>query len=121
MGPIGGPEAAFIFFLALMLFGPKKLPELGRTIGKALSSFQQAKRELTEAFERETKHLALDTEMLTNLANQYRGEVYQSSYGSELPVSSASHTSFAGGGEPIAQFMSPEIAPALGARSAPNV
>jgi sec-independent protein translocase protein TatA len=94
MGPIGGPEAVFIFFLALMLFGPKKLPELGRTVGKALSEFQRAKREIMATIDRETKQLGLDTEMLTSAANQYRaethavdaspfGSTYQSSYGSE--------------------------------------
>ena len=94
MGPIGWPETVFIFFLALLLFGPKKLPELGRTVGKAYTDFQRAKGELIAAFDRETKQLALDTEMLTNAANQYRAEigtpepppyasVYQSSYGSE--------------------------------------
>ena len=97
MGPIGGPEAAFIFFLALMLFGPKKLPELGRTVGKALSEFQRAKSEIMATLDRETKQMGLDTEMLTNAANQFRaetctidaspyGSTYQSSYGSEAYV-----------------------------------
>ena len=94
MGPIGGPEAVFIFFLALMLFGPKKLPELGRTVGKALSDFQRAKSEIMATIERETKQFSLDTEMLTSAANLHRAEtsaivaspygaIYQSSYGSE--------------------------------------
>ena len=42
MGPLGWPETVFIFFLALILFGPKKLPELGRTVGKALTEFRIA-------------------------------------------------------------------------------
>ena len=37
MGPIGIPEMIFIFVLALLIFGPRKLPELGRTLGKALA------------------------------------------------------------------------------------
>ena len=35
MGPLGWQETVFIFLLALLFFGPKKLPELGKTIGKA--------------------------------------------------------------------------------------
>jgi sec-independent protein translocase protein TatA len=106
MGPIGWPETVFIFFLALILFGPKKLPELGRTVGKALADFQRAKGEIKDAFDRETKQLGLDTamgldiEMLTGRANQYRfetsaidaslyGSGYQSSDGSE-PLQAAS-------------------------------
>ena len=46
MGPIGVQEMIAIFIVALVLFGPKKLPELGRTLGKALSEFRRAKNEL---------------------------------------------------------------------------
>jgi TatA/E family protein of Tat protein translocase len=75
MGPIGGPEMIFIFFLALLLFGPKKLPELGRTVGKAMAEFQRAKNSLQAALERETQQLALDTNELTEMADRYRQEV----------------------------------------------
>jgi sec-independent protein translocase protein TatA len=99
MGPIGWPETVFIFFLALILFGPKKLPELGRTVGKALAEFQRAKGEMTAAFDRETKQLGLetrmglDTEMLTSAANQYRFEtsaIDASLYGSSYQASDGS-------------------------------
>jgi TatA/E family protein of Tat protein translocase len=127
MGPIGWPETVFIFFLALILFGPKKLPELGRTVGKALADFQRAKGALTDAFDRETRELVrdtnmgLDTEMLTGVANQYRfetsaidetlyGSSYQISEGTEPYVSSASFTSATATGcdEPELQAVSPE-------------
>ena len=39
---VGIPEIAVIFVLALLIFGPKKLPELGRTNGKTFTSLQQA-------------------------------------------------------------------------------
>jgi sec-independent protein translocase protein TatA len=42
MGPVGFPEMLAIFVIALLLFGPKKLPELGRTLGKAISEFRRA-------------------------------------------------------------------------------
>jgi TatA/E family protein of Tat protein translocase len=42
-----------IFVLALVLFGPKKLPELGRTLGKTLAEFRRASQELKTSLERE--------------------------------------------------------------------
>jgi sec-independent protein translocase protein TatA len=103
MGPIGWPETVFIFFLALILFGPKKLPELGRTVGKALADFQRAKGEIQAAFDREKKQLmadtkmGLDTEMLTGLANEYRFEtsaVDASLYGSGFQSSGFQSSGF---------------------------
>lgn len=51
MGPIGAQEMIAIFIIALVLFGPKKLPELGRLLGKGLSEFRRAKNELKSTFE----------------------------------------------------------------------
>ncbi len=51
MGPVGVQEMMMIFVIALLLFGPKKLPELGRTLGKALHEFRKAKDELKNTFE----------------------------------------------------------------------
>ena len=48
---IGLPEMVVIFVLALLIFGPKKLPEIGRSLGKTLRSFQEASKE----FESEIK------------------------------------------------------------------
>ena len=48
---IGLPEMVVIFVLALLIFGPKKLPEIGRSLGKTLKSFQEASKE----FEAEIK------------------------------------------------------------------
>ena len=49
---VGLPEVAVIAGLALVIFGPKRLPELGRTIGKTLKGLQSASTE----FEREIKN-----------------------------------------------------------------
>jgi TatA/E family protein of Tat protein translocase len=46
MGPIGFPELLLILVLALLLFGPRKLPEIGRSVGKALGQFKQASDDL---------------------------------------------------------------------------
>ncbi len=49
MGPIGIPEMLFILAIALLIFGPKRLPEFGRTIGKALGEFRRATSELNRS------------------------------------------------------------------------
>lgn len=57
MGSLGLPEMLFIFVLALLIFGPKKLPEIGRTVGKGLSEFRKASGELKRTLNAE---MALD-------------------------------------------------------------
>jgi len=51
MGPFGFGEIAFIFFLALIIFGPRKLPELGKTLGKGLREFKKATSDLQSNWE----------------------------------------------------------------------
>lgn len=53
----------FIFFLALIIFGPKKLPEIGRQIGKALNEFKRASNEFKAQIESEINNL--DAEIRT--------------------------------------------------------
>ena len=60
MGNLGFSEIAFIFVVALLLFGPKKLPELGRSIGKGLAEFRKASAELRGNLEREIQNLETD-------------------------------------------------------------
>src|SRR5580704_11201544 len=64
-----GQEMVFIFILALVLFGPKKLPELGRTIGKALTEFRRASSDLKASFEREMHNLEREADALKEPAN----------------------------------------------------
>jgi len=84
MGPLGWPETVFIFFLALILFGPKKLPELGRTVGKALTEFRRASNELKSTFDREMKSLEQDASFkeIKEISNQYQSETYNYDYSS---------------------------------------
>jgi sec-independent protein translocase protein TatA len=55
MGTLGMPELIVIFVLALIVFGPRKLPELGKTIGKGLAEFKKASNELKQTWEDEVK------------------------------------------------------------------
>lgn len=53
MGSLGLPEIAFIFILALLIFGPKKLPEIGRTLGRGVAEFRKATNELKRSINTE--------------------------------------------------------------------
>jgi sec-independent protein translocase protein TatA len=72
MGPLGVQEMIFIFILALILFGPKKLPELGRMLGKAVSEFRRAKNELRSTWEAHMAELERETRQSTPYTG-YRG------------------------------------------------
>lgn len=52
-GSIGMPELILIFVVALLVFGPKKLPEIGKSIGKGLAEFKRASDELKKTIETE--------------------------------------------------------------------
>jgi TatA/E family protein of Tat protein translocase len=52
-GPLGFPEVVFILVLALLIFGPKRLPEVGRTIGKGVAQFRRATTDLKRTIESE--------------------------------------------------------------------
>ena len=52
-GPLGFPEMLFIVVLALLIFGPKRLPEVGRTIGKGKAQFRKATSDLRRTIETE--------------------------------------------------------------------
>jgi sec-independent protein translocase protein TatA len=61
---IGLPEMAVIGAVALLVFGPKRLPELGRTLGKTLKGFQSASKE----FEREINKAMAEPELSESVA-----------------------------------------------------
>jgi TatA/E family protein of Tat protein translocase len=57
MGPFGVQEMMVIFILALLLFGPKKLPELARLLAKGLTEFRRAKNELKSTLDTHMREL----------------------------------------------------------------
>jgi sec-independent protein translocase protein TatA len=54
---IGLPEMALITIVALLVFGPKKLPEIGRSVAKTLRSFQDASKEFENEFKKEAANI----------------------------------------------------------------
>jgi TatA/E family protein of Tat protein translocase len=54
-GPIGMPELVIILTIALIIFGPRKLPELGRSLGKSLGEFKRASNELRNTLDEEIR------------------------------------------------------------------
>jgi sec-independent protein translocase protein TatA len=54
-GSIGMPELIIIFMIALIIFGPRKLPELGRSLGKSLGEFKRASNELRNTLDEEIR------------------------------------------------------------------
>src|SRR5688572_12126322 len=76
MGPLGVQETIFIFVLALLIFGPKKLPELGKTIGKAMTEFRRASSELKATFDREMTAIERENESLKQVTQKYADDAY---------------------------------------------
>ena len=54
-GSLGMPELVIILVIALIIFGPRKLPELGRSLGKSIGEFKKASNELRNTLEEEIK------------------------------------------------------------------
>ncbi len=104
MGPVGVQEMIVIFLVALVLFGPKKLPELGRTLGKAITEFRRAQSDLKATFETHMRELERENESIKEITRSYTSEITQSyeqydspsyydsgAYGAESYESTASH------------------------------
>src|SRR5947209_8788978 len=115
MGPIGMQEMIALFVIALLLFGPKKLPELGRTLGKALSEFRRAKNELKATFESHMNEIERETRVESSSTSSTSYSYPYDDYGQQ-DYSSGSSSS-------AEQISSPEPSsqpPAATAESSPS-
>jgi sec-independent protein translocase protein TatA len=75
-GTLGVQEMIVIFVIALVLFGPKKLPELGRTIGKAITEFRRASNDLKATFEREMQTLERESQSISQVTQVTAGDIF---------------------------------------------
>jgi sec-independent protein translocase protein TatA len=64
---IGLPEMMLIMVIALLVFGPKKLPEIGRSMGKAIRGFQDASKEFENEFKKESQQIEESIKMKAQL------------------------------------------------------
>ncbi len=78
MGPLGWQETIFIFILALLIFGPKKLPELGKTFGKAMSEFRRASAELKATWSREMAAIERESQEIRETTREVSQEITSS-------------------------------------------
>ena len=76
MGPVGVQEMVVIFLVALVLFGPKKLPELGKTIGKAITEFRRAQAELKTTFDHHMRELEKENESVKEVTRSFTNDIY---------------------------------------------
>ena len=86
---LGFPEMLFLGLLALLLFAPRRLPEIGRQIGKALTEFKRASSEFQTQLEDEVRHLEKEAENAILPPTPPEGAVAQSSADSASVPASA--------------------------------
>ncbi len=80
MGPLGVPELIFIFVLALLIFGPKKLPQLGKTFGKSMAEFRRASNDLRSTFQREMDAIDRENQEVKDVAQEVKKDFDTSTY-----------------------------------------
>jgi sec-independent protein translocase protein TatA len=119
MGPIGMGEIIVLFILALLIFGPKKLPELGKTFGKGMAEFKRASNELKSTFQREMDNIEHETREVKNISSEVSRDIstsyyddneddyysdydYDGSQSSTTPANSSSKASENGDSSPVA-------------------
>ena len=99
---LGIPEMIFIFVLALIIFGPKKMPEIGRQIGRALAEFKRASNEFKAQIETEIQQMEVDTHLPAYVSEPAAPPEHTVAVGA---VDAAGETS------PVAELPAPELIP----------
>ena len=99
---LGFPEMMFLGLLALLLFGPKRLPEIGRQIGKALGEFKRASSEFQNQLEEEVRQLEVEEDSQRSIAPPPAPE------GSVAQTAPSSHVSAQEQGAPQSGVGQPE-------------
>ncbi|HVW11782.1 MAG TPA: twin-arginine translocase TatA/TatE family subunit [Bryobacteraceae bacterium] len=77
---IGGGEMVAVVLLALLLFGPKELPKIARTIGKAMAEFRRAQNDLKSTFHREMANLERESGVKEIISTNYLAQSQSYNY-----------------------------------------
>jgi TatA/E family protein of Tat protein translocase len=85
MGPLGVPELVVIFVIALLVFGPKKLPDLGKSMGKGLREFKKATEDLKSSFDDHIKDASSSIEEAKKDIKETERDMKAEFYGSTTP------------------------------------
>ena len=97
-GSIGMPELILIFIVALLVFGPKKLPEIGKSLGKGLAEFKRASEDLKKTIEQEIEEGKNEISSVKREVAAATGTIAQ---GSEPPTPGAAPEAAKPGPRPI--------------------
>ncbi len=101
IGDMSFGETAVIFVLALLIFGPKKLPEIARQVGKALNEFKRASNEFKAQIQSEIDQLEVQEK-------KKKAEEEQKALPPAIPPPGAVHASYV---EPPSEPLASETAP----------
>ena len=89
MGQLGFAEMLVIFIVALLVFGPKKLPELGKSLGKGIREFKKATEELKSSWEDQVKDVAAPLNEvkrdINNMGQDMKADLYKQFEAAETP------------------------------------
>jgi sec-independent protein translocase protein TatA len=92
MGNIGFPEMIVIFVLALLIFGPKKLPELGKSLGKGMAEFRRASNDFRNSIEREIESAQIPQNPIKEAVNDVKKAATDTLTGANSALNEATHS-----------------------------
>src|SRR3954466_1300790 len=89
MGQLGFSEMLVVFIVALLVFGPKKLPELGKSLGKGIREFKKATEELKSSWEDQVKDISAPLndvkKDIHNMGQDMKSDFYKHMEAAEAP------------------------------------
>lgn len=120
MGSLGFSEMLIIFVVALLVFGPKKLPELGKSLGKGMREFRKATNELKSTWEEQVKDIENPLNDVKRDINAVGQDMKNDFYRSIDRPETAAPPSAATDTEPLPEALPAEAPPATASTDVPD-